>query len=165
MNCPGCGAEILPGDDVCGICLSPTSDIGLPSVGENPQKKVMNEKITCLSFQKPILLNPKDSIFSALEIMQKDHFGCVVLEEKKQLKGIFTERDVLQKLAGTKINLKKEILENYMTPNPEMLTPAHTLAYALNKMSIGGFRHLPVVDNQKVIGLISVRDILKYFWG
>jgi CBS domain-containing protein len=74
--------------------------------------------------------------------------------------GIFTERDLLRRVAGRGLDFSKEIIDDYMTKNPETLSEEDPIAFALNKMSDGGYRHVPITRNGKVKFMLSVRDIV-----
>ena len=92
--------------------------------------------------------------------MREHRIGCVLVVQDERLVGIITERDLLLKLDGT--NLDRPI-GDLMTPDPEVLTPDAPIVYALNKMSVGGFRHVPLVDElQRPVGIVSVKDIIDY---
>ena len=73
-----------------------------------------------------------------------------------------TERDVLLKITGKGMNFDKEIVDDFMTANPEYLQMEDAVAYALNKMVVSGFRHVPIVDdNKKSVGVVSLVDIVQ----
>ena len=77
--------------------------------------------------------------------------------------GIFTERDILTKLVGTGYDPARVQVDGVMTRNPETLTPDDPIAYAMQIMSVGGFRHVPLVDaDQRPVDILSVKDIVDY---
>ncbi len=81
----------------------------------------------------------------AVEIMQQRRIGCMLVVDQGQLIGVFTERDVLTKVAACAIDIDHTQVEALMTPKPECLGLDNELVYALNQMSIGGYRHIPLV--------------------
>ena len=114
---------------------------------------------------KLITVYPDDNCLIAIEKMKHVTSGAVVVidPQSKKLCGILTERDLLNKFIGRGLNPALEAVAKYMTPNPEYLTPNDKIAYALHKMSVLGFRHVPLTDIDKnVLGLISVRHIIDY---
>jgi CBS domain-containing protein len=93
--------------------------------------------------------------------MNDARVGCVLVTQGDRLVGILTERDVLKKVVG-KFELDN-LVERFMTKNPETVRMDDGIAYALHKMHIGGYRHIPVIDNEgRPVGVISVRDLLKF---
>ena len=80
------------------------------------------------------------------------------------LAGIFTERDCVLKVVSTYCEGTSErAVSEFMTPTPVTVEPDAPLAYALNLMTHGGFRHLPVMSQGVVLGLVSVKDLMDYF--
>jgi CBS domain-containing protein len=111
----------------------------------------------------PIVVERGTSVLDAAKLMQKEHVGCVLVVEKGKLDGIFTERDILMKVVGSMSDLTKTKVEEVMTSNPEVLQPDDVLAYALNYMRVGGYRHVPVVDEQeRPVGVVSVKNVVDY---
>jgi CBS domain-containing protein len=94
--------------------------------------------------------------------MKERSYGCIFVVEEGRLIGLLTERDVLLKLTGSNKDLNTIYVREVMTAKPETLTEQDTVAFALNRMSVGGYRHLPVIRGEEPIGLVSVRGIMKY---
>ncbi len=122
--------------------------------------------ISTLPLPKPISVATSTTVQEAVQTMQKGGFGAVLVVDSKKLVGIFTERDVLLKLAAKGKDWKKEKIGAWMTKNPESLPVSASLAFALNLMSEGGFRHVPLVDDKnQPVSVISVKDIVRYLCG
>jgi CBS domain-containing protein len=103
------------------------------------------------------------TIGEAARIMKEHRIGCVLVEDGGKLVGIFTERDILAKLVGTGYDPAKVQVDGVMTRNPETLTPDDPIAFAMQLMSVGGFRHVPLVDpDRRPVGILSVKDIVDY---
>ncbi|HEV8321844.1 MAG TPA: CBS domain-containing protein [Myxococcota bacterium] len=99
----------------------------------------------------------------AIRAMMDAHAGCVCIVEDGRLLGIFTERDVLNKVAGRGLDPAKVRVADVMTANPEALHPEDEIVYCLAKMTVGGFRHVPLVDGDgRPVGIIAMRDIVRY---
>jgi CBS domain-containing protein len=90
--------------------------------------------------------------------------GCVLVTDPDgRLCGIFTERDVLYKLAGKVDDLAARPVNQYMTPDPEVTQEGQLIASALQRMMVGDLRHLPIVDEQgRPTKILSSRDIIGY---
>lgn len=108
--------------------------------------------------QNPLILSPDDSVQLACHQMWERRVGAVlVVDEHNQLKGIFTSRDAVWLIAeGKDIHTFK--LADAMTPNPDTIAPERTVIDALRTMCDCGYRHLPIVDNGKVLGIVSKGD-------
>lgn len=112
-----------------------------------------------------VTVTPDTTIRAAIAHMQDGSFGCVLVVAPADgtLVGIFTERDLLVKIAGKKLDWDVQRVRDYMTPDPETLPETANLAFVLHSMTSGGFRHVPIVDHdRKPICVISVRDVMHY---
>lgn len=120
-----------------------------------------------LPLPKPVTVKVTETVADAIEKMQQGHFGAVlVVGDGGKLAGIFTERDVLFKLALKGKDWKKEPVSAWMTPNPENLPDSASLAFALNMMTEGGYRHVPIVDAEGVaVAICSMKDVVRYISG
>jgi CBS domain-containing protein len=102
----------------------------------------------------------------AIEIMQRERIGCVLVVDRDRLIGVFTERDVLTKVAAQDVDIDHVPVAALMTSDPECLTADNELVYALNQMSVGGYRHVPLIDDKgRPTGVVSMRDIIDYLAG
>lgn len=165
MICPFCGYDNIPGSDRCAECMHSLRDLDLPQPKEGLQRHLMQDAVSLLNMTHPVSLQVDASVAEAIELMKQHRVGCTLVLDGEKLAGIFTERDALFKLAASPHDLSQLTLRQVMTPDPAKLTPNDSMATALNKMSVGGFRHLPVVDQAGVpLGLISIKDILGYIY-
>ncbi len=88
--------------------------------------------------------------------------ALLIVDDHQKLVGILTERDLLTKVVGYHAEYVHLPVEQFMTPDPEAVAVTDNLAFALHKMDIGGYRHLPVVKDGKPVGVISIRDMLRH---
>ena len=110
-----------------------------------------------------LVVSPDASVAEAVAEMIESRQGCVLVMEKDHVAGIFTERDVLTRVVGKALDAGKTRVGDVMSPDPELLTDDVMVAYALNYMDIGGYRHVPIVDAEgHPQGVLSVRDVLHY---
>ena len=115
------------------------------------------------TLRAPLCVAPTASIRQAIDGMNDHRTGCVLVVEADHLAGVFTERDVLMKIVGREIDLDTTTVAQVMTADPECLTLDDGIAYALNMMSVGGFRHIPLIDaGRRPTGVVAMRDIVDY---
>ncbi len=129
--------------------------------------KLLQEPLTLLPSRPPLALAATASVKEAMQAMKRRHRGCVLITQDGTVRspwtGIFTERDVLLKIIDSGRNPADVPLSEVMTGDPESLPIDAKLAWALNMMSVGGFRHLPVTDHRGWPAfIISVRDIVEF---
>jgi CBS domain-containing protein len=103
---------------------------------------------------------PGTSVREASELMAKKQIGAVLVVEEKRLIGIFSERDVVFRVVARGLDPATTPLLQVMTPEPKTIKPNNTFGYAMTLMHENGFRHLPVIDEGKVIGIVSARSAL-----
>ena len=119
--------------------------------------RLVNEVI---AKQKPFTAPGKTTVVEAARMMKAHKVGAIMVVDHGRLTGIFTERDaVFRVLAGGRDPATTHI-GDVMTAKPRTVTPDKAIGYALLLMFEGGFRHVPVVDHGKPIGMISARDAL-----
>ena len=103
---------------------------------------------------------PDTTVAAAAKSMSGGRVGAVVVLEDNQLRGILTERDVLRAVAEGRV--ETSTVAQLMTPQPETIDPTESTGTAATLMIHGGFRHLPVVDEGRVIGIVSIRDLMRF---
>lgn len=104
-------------------------------------------------------LPPNATVQDAARIMAERHIGAVLVAVDGRLQGIFTERDVLARVVAAGLNPDDTVLGRVMTPNPDTVAPNSTALEALRRMTECGYRHLPVVDGEQIVGIVSIRDL------
>ena len=122
----------------------------------------LHKPVKYLRVKKPFTLSPRNTVVEAVDLMRDKKIGCVLVTEDHKLVGIFTERDVLLKVTGSK-NYAHLKLADVMTSRVDAFQPEDSIAFVLNAMHVGGYRHVPVVDEEgKPIAVISVKDIIAF---
>jgi CBS domain-containing protein len=157
MRCDSCGNENIPGVDLCEQCHAPLTDLDASTLSEPEYEIILEEPLRTVKARDPILVSPETSIEKAVRLLVERGAGCVLVVNDGTLAGIFSERDVLMKVVDDYDQIKDRPISEFMTPNPETLTGDDTIAFALNRMDIGDFRHIPVVDEGKISTVISIR--------
>jgi CBS domain-containing protein len=111
----------------------------------------------------PVTVRDDTDLAAALRTMLAARTGAVlVLAGDGRLVGILTERDLLMKAIGRFDPFDGLPVRDFMTPDPVAVAPNDSLAFALHKMDVGGYRHLPVVLDGRPEGVISARDIVRH---
>ena len=104
-----------------------------------------------------------DTIEAAVKEMAKRNYGAVLVTKKGKLAGVFTERDLLRRVAAEGLDMKKKKLKDVMSQNVRTAKMSDQIADCLRRMSQGRFRHLPVVDEKgNLKGLLSQGDFVAY---
>ena len=103
---------------------------------------------------------PGDTVGEAVAVMAQNRVGSVLVLDGDRLLGIFTERDIVRAL-GEHFDAAGHPVSNWMTRNPVTIDTSASAHDALDRMLSGGFRHLPVMDGDRVVGLVSMRDLSK----
>lgn len=161
MTCPFCGYENIAGAEECAECQASLSDDALPSARTAVEHSITTDLLSSLDLPTPECLPAHTSVADAIQLMRDQRVGCVLItDERQRLTGIFTERDVLYRIAGKVRELASEPVGRHMTRNPTTLPPWATIAHALHLQSVHGFRHIPVVDQDgRPVGVVSFRRI------
>ncbi len=126
------------------------------------EEALKRERVGSLPLQAPVRVGPATTVPQTLEKMRSEGAGCVLVCDGDRLVGIFTERDVLNKLFG-KEHRSDLTIDALMTPNARCLHPDDTLAEAIRLMTERGYRHIPLVEKDgRVAGVIAANDIVHY---
>jgi len=107
---------------------------------------------------KLVTAHESASVAAAARLMDDANVGALLVVEKDHLKGIFTERDVLTRVVAKGLDPATTPLSRVMTANPDTISPDKPFGQALIMMYDHGYRHMPVVDGGKPIGIVSMRD-------
>ncbi|NOT02238.1 MAG: CBS domain-containing protein [Phycisphaerales bacterium] len=162
MECPYCGWDNIAGSDECGQCRSELRHLDLPR-GRSPiEKSIMGDDIVRLMRGDAISVSPDTPLRDVVRRLVDEKRHCALVIKNDAIAGIFTERDALMKTAHRFGEAADRPVEQFMTRDPECLRPNDTLNYGLNKMVVGNYRHLPIEDHGRAIGVVSVRDVLAY---
>jgi CBS domain-containing protein len=105
-------------------------------------------------------LSPQDSVFDALQTLANHNVGALMVLDQGKLVGVFSERDYTRKIALAGKSSKDTRVADIMTSNVFTVTPQTNTNDCMVLMGQKKIRHLPVVDGDKVLGMISIRDIM-----
>jgi CBS domain-containing protein len=139
-------------------------DEGPPEVGRHRDvgREMLETPIGDLKRSPPVTVAPTATVARAAELMRKKKVGAVLVKKGKELVGVFTERDLVARAMATR-SWGSAPVKKFMSPKPETLKVGDPVAYALNKMSVGRFRHVPLLDaSGTLVGMVSIRDIVDF---
>jgi len=113
-------------------------------------REVMTERL--------VTVEPATSVAAAVTVMGIQGVGAVLVMEKTRLEGIFTERDLVRALSYD-ISASSQPVSHWMTRDPITVGPEASVEQALEVMLTGHFRHLPVMEGESLVGVVSIRDL------
>lgn len=121
---------------------------------ERPVRSVIED-------QKPLTASADITVAAAARLMKQHAKGAILVIDQGRLAGIFTERDAVFRVIAEGREPAKTRIAEVMTANPRTIAPDRPFGHALHLMYEGGFRHLPVVDDGRPLGVVSSRDALE----
>ncbi len=122
---------------------------------------MFSQRIRSVMERKRIITAPPETTVSkAAELMARKNVGAVMVVEHERLVGIFTERDAVFRVIARGRDARNTRLADVMTPGPLTVDPDKSFGYALFMMHEKGFRHVPVIENGKPVGIVSSRSAL-----
>ncbi|HTH98981.1 MAG TPA: CBS domain-containing protein [Stellaceae bacterium] len=110
-------------------------------------------------YQTLCILSLDDKTSHAAQVMAERHIGAVLITDSDQLVGICTERDITYKVVAKGLDPSNVAMRDIMTPHPATIAPSDAPTRALDLMRSLGCRHLPVVDGEQIVGMLSIRDL------
>ena len=110
--------------------------------------------------QQPVTVTADITVAAAARLMKEHRIGAVLVVDSGRLAGIFTERDAVFRVIAEGRDPQATRVADVMTANPRTITPDRPFGHALHLMYEGGFRHVPVVENGRALGVVSARDAL-----
>ena len=163
MICPSCGYDNIEGVDRCEECMTPLMNLDIPRADaeQGLARSVMEDKLSHLE-QEFLALSPDTPIDEVIARMKEARLGCALVLDQGNLVGIFTERDLLNKVTGKRTPASGTTVKDLMSVNPEVLHENDSVAMALNKMSLGRYRHIPVRKSDGTYTVTSIKHVLKY---
>ena len=166
IKCPSCGFANIEGVDRCAECFHSmmNADLLRAKKKDQLQNVLMTMPISELLTGEDLLVaSPNDPVAKVIEIFEEERKNCVLVYDHKKMVGILSNRDVLRRVAGRYDDLSKVKVGEVMTRDPEFVHPDEPIAFAVNKMALGGFRHVPVLNEDGTpVSIIMIQDVLTY---
>jgi len=163
MLCPTCRFENFEGEDTCANCGADLAGRDVPQAAIDYHSTVLGEHLDALGIGDFRTVPPGLPVADAIRLMHEESTDCLLVVEDDHLVGIFTDRDAAVKAVDKRLGLFK--VADFMTPDPVVLRSADTLAVAIHKMAVGEFRHIPVVEGSRPIGVVAAADVFRHLVG
>lgn len=163
ITCPFCGAANIQGTDYCVNCNSDLRTLDIPPDTWSPAVGPPGEAVRHIAHTEVLRVAPATPVRDVIATLRDAGHGCAVVVDGDRVVGIFTERDVLTKVTRDRDRLLDVPVAELMTPDPVVMDEDESILVAINHMGVGGFRHVPLVDEAgRLRGIVSGRDILAY---
>jgi CBS domain-containing protein len=125
--------------------------------------EILEHPIRLLEPREALLILASATVAEAVALLNDRKAGCLLVMDSGKLAGIFTDRDIVRRVLPAGSALDRVKVGEYMTKDPEVLTLDDSIAFALNRMSAGDFRHVPLVDDKgHPLAVVSVRDVVNF---
>ncbi len=162
--CPFCDHANMEGADACEHCTQSLAHLSLPTPVTDIERNLLTDRMDVLDLDPVLVLKSNEPVGRAIALMIQHRIGCVpVVDDQGKLVGIFTERDALNRVGAKAAEVAESPLSEFMTATPLTLPATAKIAFAVHRMDLGGFRHVPIVDAEKrPQHVVSARDILQY---
>ena len=162
-QCPFCGHVNIQGVDECEQCQQPLTDLHLPERLGSVEQSLLTDRVSMLHPRVPKVVPPSLAVGDVLRILSSEAIGCVLVVDAGKIVGIFSERDALLRLNTRAAELAGRPISEFMTKAPQSLEASAKIAFAVQRMDLGHYRHVPIVNSTgEAVGVISVRNILAY---
>ena len=123
--------------------------------------KTAADLLKAKAHQSVFTITPEDSVFDAVKLMSEKNIGALLVTEGEEVVGIITERDYARKIILMSRSSKETLVREIMTSAVMYVHPSQTSEECMMLMTENRLRHLPVMDGNKLIGLISIGDLVK----
>ena len=160
MICPVCQWQNFLGEDVCENCGADLWHSDTPEPALSFHGRLLGMHLDKLGAPRPFTIDGDVPVGEAIERMRRESIDCLLVMDASSLIGIFTDRDAVLKVGSTEDDPRP--IREVMTRDPVVLRREDPVAVAIHKMAVGEFRHVPIIDGGRPIGVVSARDIFRH---
>lgn len=160
MICPVCGFDNFQGLDECENCGADLRTSDIPQPGGALEERLVSDQLEDVRRREPIFVSRDTALRIAIRTLQEERATCLLVGEGRRLDGILTERNLLMRAAGAPLDRVR--VGDVMTPDPVVLREEDTVAVAIHTMAAGGFRHVPLVAEGRVVGIVTAQDLFRH---
>ena len=162
MKCPFCAHDNIEGEDQCVRCQADLTHAGDPSATPDIEHELFSHPLGELVADDYLEVSPEVPVGEVVTRLEQGGLHCAIVVERGATVGIFTDRDILNKLADSFAARAHLPVRDFMTPDPETLEHDVPIAFGLNRMMVGGCRHIPILREGRLAGMVSVRNVLSF---
>lgn len=162
MTCPSCGTANLEGVDECAHCGHDLRSVDKPKAASQLEESLMHLPLTALDMATIHAVTPDTTVEEAVLTLNRQKLDCLEVVENGALIGLLSVRDIMNRVGPDYRKKLQTPVRQFMTPKPETLPPDAPITFAINKMDVGGYRHVPVVQEGRILGIVSVRDVIRH---
>lgn len=160
--CPSCGTRNIEGSDECANCGIDLRAVDLPKPASKIEQSVMQMPLTALGMSTIHAVSPDMPLDVAVHTLLRQKVDILEVVENERLVGMLSVRDIVNRVGADYEAKLSQPVRSFMTPKPETLPPDAPITFAINKMDVGGYRHVPVVQGDRMVGVVSARDVIRY---
>ena len=161
MICPSCSFENIQGIDQCENCGADLRTADIPAPGNVLEARLVRVHLSDMAADAPThRFAPATRSGTSSADAGREPGQRLLVRDGERIAGIFTERDAMLKVAGP--SLEGRTVGDVMTADPVVLREEDSVAVAIHKMAVGGFRHIPILHDGQVAAIVTSRDIFRY---
>ena len=160
IRCPVCGHDNFAGEDSCEACGADLRTMDVPQDANDFHGRLLGEHLDALGIERPPTVVAGTSARAAIARMKDDGLECLLVVDGDRLRGVVTYQDAILKLQTR--SLEGMVVDALMTPDPVVLRHDDPIAVAIHKMAVGGFRHIPIIEDGRPTGVVTARDIFHH---
>lgn len=161
--CPDCGHDNIDGADSCQQCGQPLFESGSRRAESDLERNLLEDRIGRLNVRKPLLASPGEAVGDVMRRLAEAREGyAVVVDSQENILGVFTDRDALMEVNVDIADKASLPVSQFMTANVDTLAIEDRIVFVLHRMDVGGYRHVPILVDGRLAGIVSVRDVLEY---
>jgi CBS domain-containing protein len=160
MTCLVCGHESIQGSDECEECGADLRAVDVPQPSLILEERLVGDPLDHVRTREPLFVSRDTPLRVAVRLMQEERASCLLVGEGRRLDGILTEGNLLRRAAGRPLDGVR--VGDVMTADPAVLRGEDSVAVAIHKMAVGGFRHVPLVEDGRVTGSVTAADLFRH---
>lgn len=141
----------------------PLENYDHPTYNDPLEEALAEQPVTAIQSQPYASVSPETPVREAIQKLVGDEIACLLVEKEGRLVGVFSDRDILDKVALEFDDMKDKLVKNVMTTDPVYVYDTDSSSAALTVMAVSGYRHVPVVDlEQHLVGIISPQRVTRF---